>query len=452
MITATRKPQQAVSRRQIIRSGLLWLVFLAPFFFLTYGQVNTYTATLNQVPSIVFSWETHIPFLPWSIIPYWSIDLFYGLSLFICTTRKEQMIHGLRLITASIVACIGFLLFPLKFSFPRPSTDGLFGWMFDSLELFDLPFNQAPSLHIILLWILWLRFRAHTPTKWRWLLHSWSILILLSVLTTWQHHFIDVVTGFAVGLLISYLLPIQTHWQWHYTGSPRSFKMSKNYGIGSLSCFILAFIFQGFAWLLLWPAIALFFITLGYLGAGASVFQKTPEGNISPSAAILLLPYRLIAWGTYHYFAKHCAQPSIVNKHIVLGGRPLYALQTQAVLDMTCEWPRNSYSKELKYCSQPQIDLLPLSAEDIEKSVHTMDTLVKHGAVYIHCKLGYSRSATVAVAWLVHHGDAKNIEEAVALVEHARPQVILNAATIQQLNNWYADYHISRVNNEYIDE
>ncbi|SUC31572.1 Uncharacterised protein [Providencia rettgeri] len=90
MITATRKPQQAVSRRQIIRSGLLWLVFLAPFFFLTYGQVNTYTATLNQVPSIVFSWETHIPFLPWSIIPYWSIDLFYGLSLFICTTVKNK--------------------------------------------------------------------------------------------------------------------------------------------------------------------------------------------------------------------------------------------------------------------------------------------------------------------------------------------------------------------------
>nr|WP_244974674.1 dual specificity protein phosphatase family protein [Providencia huaxiensis] len=228
--------------------------------------------------------------------------------------------------------------------------------------------------------------------------------------------------------------------------------MSKNYGIGSLACFILAFIFQGFAWVLLWPAITLFFITLGYLGAGASVFQKTPEGNISPSAAILLLPYRLIAWGTYHYFAKHCAQPSIVNQHIVLGGRPLYALQAQAVLDMTCEWPRNFYSKGLKYCSQPQIDLLPLSAEDIEKSVHTMDELIKQGPVYIHCKLGYSRSATVAVAWLVHHGDAKNIEDAVTLVEQARPQVILNTATIEQLNDWHTNYHLNRVKNEYIDE
>ncbi len=114
---------------------------------------------------------------------------------------------------------------------------------------------------------------------------------------------------------------------------------------------------------------------------------------------------------------------------------------------MTCEWPRNSYSKGLKYCSQPQIDLLPLSAKDIEKSVHTMDELVKQGAVYIHCKLGYSRSATVAVAWLVHHGDAKNIEGAVALVEQTRPQVILNTATIEQLNYWYTHYHLNRVKN-----
>ncbi len=51
----------------------------------------------------------------------------------------------------------------------------------------------------------------------------------------------------------------------------------------------------------------------------------------------------------------------------------------------------------------------------------------------------------MAVAWLVHHGDAKNIEGAVALVEQTRPQVILNTATIEQLNYWYTHYHLNRV-------
>ncbi|EEG84200.1 hypothetical protein PROPEN_04981 [Proteus penneri ATCC 35198] len=49
-----------------------------------------------------------IPFLPWTIIPYWSVNIAYGISLIICTTLKEQFIHGLRLIVASLIACAGF--------------------------------------------------------------------------------------------------------------------------------------------------------------------------------------------------------------------------------------------------------------------------------------------------------------------------------------------------------
>ena len=60
-----------------------------------------------------------------------------------------------RLLTAQVVAVVCFILFPLRFTFRQPATDGIPGFLFDALTSFDKPFNQAPSLHIALLVILW---------------------------------------------------------------------------------------------------------------------------------------------------------------------------------------------------------------------------------------------------------------------------------------------------------
>lgn len=52
------------------KQGLCWLLVLGPLFFISYGQVNQYTATRHDVSSVVFIWEQQIPFMPWTIVSY----------------------------------------------------------------------------------------------------------------------------------------------------------------------------------------------------------------------------------------------------------------------------------------------------------------------------------------------------------------------------------------------
>lgn len=428
------------SRRRLWPIALVWLLFLAPYFFLTYGQVNQFTATRNDVMTLVFSWESFIPFWPWTIVPYWSIDLLYGISLFICTTRRELMIHGYRLVLASLIACAGFLMFPLRFSFVRPVSDGPFGWLFQQLEMFDLPYNQAPSLHIILLWLLWLRFYPHVAPKWRWLLHSWFALIGFSVLTTWQHHFIDIVTGLFAGVVVSYALPIASRWCWQPSKDPFAKRLASYYFLATMVLAACAFLLGGGFWIMVWPAAALFMVALGYSGLGSSIFQKSVSGRISPSARILLAPYQLGAWCSFLYFSKKNLPVSEIVPGILLGSYPRNVLSAAAVLDMTSEWQQSRYSASLSYQACPQLDLLAPDINELQRAVQALNHLQQQGPVLVHCALGLSRSAIVVAAWLIQQGYASNADSAINLIRNARPGVIFRASHIGVLNQWVSQY------------
>jgi hypothetical protein len=145
------------------RRAVAWLCLLGPFFFTSYGAANWLAEQRAHVGAIVFAWKYSIPLVPWTILPYWSIDAFYALSLFVCTSKAELDTHALRLLTAQIGAVTCFILFPLRFTFVRPEATGLDGLLFAALASFDKPFNQAPSLHIALLCIIWVLFARHVP-------------------------------------------------------------------------------------------------------------------------------------------------------------------------------------------------------------------------------------------------------------------------------------------------
>jgi len=189
------------------RRATVWLVALGAFFYLSYGVSSWLASQRGDVPAIVFAWEHGIPFLAWTIIPYWGTHVFFCVSFYVCRNRAELDSHAKRLLTAQVIAVVCFIVFPLKVSFIKPHTIGDFAFLFDVLGVFDGPFNEAPSLHIATTVILFDLFSRTLP---RWTLPATIVCALLvgaSVLTTYQHHFIDVPTGFLLGLLCVWMWP-----------------------------------------------------------------------------------------------------------------------------------------------------------------------------------------------------------------------------------------------------
>ncbi len=91
-----------------------------------------------------------------------------------------------------------FLIFPLRFAFPRPAVAGILGAIFDRFRLFDQPFNQFPSLHIALQMILLDLYARHSHGVKHFAIQLWFFLIAISTVLTWQHHVIDVIGGAAL--------------------------------------------------------------------------------------------------------------------------------------------------------------------------------------------------------------------------------------------------------------
>jgi membrane-associated phospholipid phosphatase len=185
-----------------------WMALLSITFSAGYQFAGWAAGLHAHVGSIYFAWEQGIPFLPWTIVPYWTIDPLFCLAFFICTDAAELKCHVRRVLTAQVLAIACFLVFPLTLAIAKPATEGLTGFLFSALAVFDRPYNQAPSLHIALLVILWELYARHLSRYLRPVLHAWALLVGVSVLTTYQHHFIDVPTGALLGVLCLWIWPL----------------------------------------------------------------------------------------------------------------------------------------------------------------------------------------------------------------------------------------------------
>lgn len=120
-----------------------------------------------------------------------------------------------------------------------------------------------------------------------------------------------------------------------------------------------------------------------------------------------------------------------INAHLILGARPLLGdprrlqrLGVTGVVNMCREMPgpiKEYQQLGIEQLWLPTVDFNHPSAEHVEAGA---DFIERHrlagGRVYVHCKAGRARSATVVLWWLVKYGHLTP-EEAQAAILAARP-------------------------------
>jgi len=173
-----------------------------------YLVINNYVAHSAPYPSIYMAWEKNIPFIPEFIIFYQSMLLILFVIFMLPRARSELYTFVYRLLFIYAISYMFFLTFPLEFAFEKPELhEGAFiDFLFLLLNENDLPYNQCPSLHISSFVVYWFAVRAYlTNIYLKTSVALWFLLVMSSVLFVYQHHFLDIPAGVAVGLVAVWL-------------------------------------------------------------------------------------------------------------------------------------------------------------------------------------------------------------------------------------------------------
>mgnify|MGYP005693227523 FL=1 len=168
--------------------------------------------------SPVDSW---VPFVAWTSMIYVTLYLYYPVTCHYGIKNNERIreMFAFNQVMFSItwLVYVLFIIFPteihIRDEIPLDvrSGEGFWGfWIGDFMHEVDKPYNAWPSLHIVqsLMMVLLLRhWKVFDKTGEFIVWLSWSLLCI-SVMTTKQHFFFDVVTGVVVAVFSWYYLCI----------------------------------------------------------------------------------------------------------------------------------------------------------------------------------------------------------------------------------------------------
>lgn len=198
--------------------------------------------------------------------------------------------------------------------------------------------------------------------------------------------------------------------------------------------------FGGVGWLLLWPASSFLLISMAYAGVGPSLLGKRPDGTIAPASLVLLLPFLLLTWLSWHGLRLFSRRPPYhqIAPGVWLGRRLLASELPDGisvVVDLTAEFFEPAgIRRRCDYHCLPTLDARAPDEAAFRELMKQLADLDRN--LYVHCASGCGRAPTLGVALLIARGRVASVEEGERIVRAIRPGVHLEPVQRRFLNAW----------------
>ena len=216
-------------------------------------------------------------------------------------------------------------------------------------------------------------------------------------------------------------------------------RIGVSYLAGTTIVLVLAITLLPWSALLMWPAISLGLVATAYFGLGPIIFRKA-NGRLPWSTQFVLGPCLLGQYLSLLYYRRQCRSWDPIMDRVWIGGklpegRAREALRSgvTAVLDLSPEFSETTAFRETAYRNIPILDLTAPTSRQLEAMSEFIEEQSRRGVVYVHCKIGYSRSAAAVAAYLIKSGQAGGAGEAFAIIRRKRPSIVIRPEIVSAL-------------------
>jgi len=184
----------------LVNTVLLLITFLSSCF---YFLINTSRPSLNVIQTVI---DVNIPRLPVFAIPYIAfLPLFWATMVYAFIKNKSFRRLACSVVIINLVAYLVYLFFQTYVPRLPVESNDFFSGLLKFIYTTDQPYNCFPSLHVALsasaaTYFMFIKY------KMRWLFLAIAILISLSTLFVKQHFILDVLSGAALGVGVTWFL------------------------------------------------------------------------------------------------------------------------------------------------------------------------------------------------------------------------------------------------------